>query len=48
MTSPLTKKKSNSGRYVILYDQLYTERGELAALQKGLKKTQNNERMFLV
>ena len=38
MTSQLTKKDLNSGRHVILYDQLYTERGELVALQKGFKK----------
>ena len=48
MTSQLTKKNLNSGRHVILYDQLYTERGELVALQKGFKKTQNNDRVFLV
>ena len=40
MTSQLTTefKDLNSGRHVILYDQLYTERGELVALQKGFKK----------
>lgn len=40
MTSQLTTKFKdlNSGRHVILYDQLYTERGELVALQKGFKK----------
>lgn len=50
MTSQLTTKFKdlNSGRHVILYDQLYTERGELVALQKGFKKTQNNDRVFLV
>ena len=40
MTSQRTTKFKdlNSGRHVILYDQLYTERGELVALQKGFKK----------